>query len=393
MRFVLFLFSLRGGSMRARPGNDGSWISGVGLGCLAVALFGCNGALMEEGPEEMPPPMLAPGDTLAVSGSVVDFQTGDPVYDASVTTLGLNPVSDGSIIGTDYLLYSPPYSAFHILAGAEPLYMLTVGAPVQVDGDALEDVPAETIRHAYISLLAGSFGITPAPGTAIVFAQAVNEYGIARADVSADLLELADAPTARGPYFLDDMLGPAPGQTRTGERGYFVLFDVPEGAATFATPVGSDYTITGTSPTYRDAVTIMKVEVADGGATPPPPGEPPPGEPPPPGGVVSFSTDILPIFSRNGCTVCHSSGGEGYDQGGLNLVGAPADIHGELTVEVSPNFAEPRVNLATPTESLVLTMPSFEDPPDEHPNAIFLDTYHPDYQLLRTWIEQGAAYE
>lgn len=345
-------------------------------------------------PIETPPPDLMPGDMLRVSGLVVDFQTGDPVLDASVTTLGLNPVSEGTLTGPEYLLYSPPYSAFHILAGSEPLYMLTVGAPVQVDGAAIEAVPAETMRRAYISLLAGIFGVTPTPGYGIVFGQAVYEDGRPRSGISGEAFELPDAPTVRGPYFLADDLGPDPEAYQTGDRGYFVLFDVPEGAATFIPGVGGEYYVTGTSPTYRDAVTIMKVTVEDRapGDPLPPPGEP--GDPPPlVEGPIAFVTDIMPLFVRNGCIVCHSAGEEGYDLGGLNLTGDPRGVYDELTVEISPNHDEVRTNPAYPEGSLLLTMPSFEDPPDTHPNAIFLDEYNRDYQLLRTWVEQGAYYE
>jgi hypothetical protein len=361
-----------------------------------TAFFGCapidemNVPMMPD--DEMPPPGLAPGDMLAVSGLVVDFQTGDPVLSASVTTLGLNPVSEGTLTGPEYQLYSPPYSAFHILAGAEPLYMLTVGAPVEVEGRRLEAVPAETMRRAYISLLAGIFGVTPTPGYGIVFVQAVDEEGRPREGLGPDAFELADAPTVQGPYFLADDLGPDPEAYETGARGYFVLFDVPDGAATFIAGPGSGYYVTGTSPTYRDAVTIMKMTVADGGPVDPmAPGEPPPG--PVDIGPVDFVTEVMPIFVRNGCIVCHSAGEEGYDRGGLNLTGDPRLVYEELTVEISPNHDEVRTNPAYPAGSLLLTMPSFEDPPDTHPNAIFLDQYDRDYRLLRAWIERGAYYE
>ena len=385
--------------MRLRAQARTPWVACV---LLLPGAFGCVVVPTEmEAPEaplpEAPPPDLAdlaPGDTLRVSGIVVDFQTGDPVYDATVTTLGLNPVSEGALAGSEYQLYTPPYSAFHILAGAEPLYMLTVGAPVQVDGAAIEAVPAETMRRAYISLLAGIYGVTPTPGYAIVFAQAVYPDGRPRAGLGPDAFELPDASTVRGPYFLADDLGPDPDAYETGARGYFVLFDVPEGAATFIPGLEADYAITGTSPTYRDAVTIMKVTIADRdpGAPPPLPGEP--ADPSPPvEGPLAFVTDIMPVFVRNGCIVCHSAGGEGYDQGGLNLTGDPRLVHEELTVEVSPNHDVVRTNSAYPAGSLLLTMPSFEDPPDVHPNAIFLDEYARDYLLLRTWTEQGAYYE
>ncbi len=46
--------------------------------------------------------------------------------------------------------------------------------------------------------------------------------------------------------------------------------------------------------------------------------------------------------------------------------------------------------IATPDTSLVLTMPSREQPPDRHPNVTFTSPFDPDYQLIRAWIAEGA---
>jgi hypothetical protein len=51
-----------------------------------------------------------------------------------------------------------------------------------------------------------------------------------------------------------------------------------------------------------------------------------------------------------------------------------------------------RVNLADPPKSLVLTMPSYENPPDPHPTVVFTSSSDPDYQKILTWIEQGAKF-
>jgi hypothetical protein len=45
---------------------------------------------------------------------------------------------------------------------------------------------------------------------------------------------------------------------------------------------------------------------------------------------------------------------------------------------------------AAPETSLLLTMPSREDPPDRHPNVTFTSTLDRDYQLIRVWIAEGA---
>jgi hypothetical protein len=48
------------------------------------------------------------------------------------------------------------------------------------------------------------------------------------------------------------------------------------------------------------------------------------------------------------------------------------------------------VRVAAPETSLVLTMPSREDPPDAHPNVTFTSALDPDYLKLLVWIREGA---
>jgi hypothetical protein len=101
---------------------------------------------------------------------------------------------------------------------------------------------------------------------------------------------------------------------------------------------------------------------------------------------VSFSRQIVPIFSARGCVNCHSGGGIGKDQGNLTLAGSSNLIYKEL-VEERPNT---RVRVAAPETSLVLTMPSAEVPPDAHPNVTFTGPRDPDYLKLLVWIREGA---
>ena len=49
-----------------------------------------------------------------------------------------------------------------------------------------------------------------------------------------------------------------------------------------------------------------------------------------------------------------------------------------------------RVQVATPEKSLVLTMPSAENPPDSHPNITFTGPEDADYLKLLVWIREGA---
>src|SRR6185369_11828297 len=77
---------------------------------------------------------------------------------------------------------------------------------------------------------------------------------------------------------------------------------------------------------------------------------------------VSFTGAVIPIFGKRGCSVCHSGNSPGADLGNLSLNGSSNSIYKELTVEISKNFGTTRVDKAAPEKSLVLTMPSYEDP-------------------------------
>jgi len=101
---------------------------------------------------------------------------------------------------------------------------------------------------------------------------------------------------------------------------------------------------------------------------------------------VSFAAQVVPIFAARGCAVCHSGGGPGKDQAGLTLGGGDNLIYRELVEE----RAGIRVNRAMPEKSLVLTMPSAEDPPDGHPTIVFAGPRDPDYLKLLVWIREGA---
>jgi hypothetical protein len=105
---------------------------------------------------------------------------------------------------------------------------------------------------------------------------------------------------------------------------------------------------------------------------------------------VSFADDVAPIFERRGCVTCHDGNGIGKDLGGLHLNGAPDKMHKELVTEISANHGVVRVNLESPEQSLMLTLPSAEEPPDAHPVSTFASAEDEDYQLIYVWIAEGA---
>jgi hypothetical protein len=137
-------------------------------------------------------------------------------------------------------------------------------------------------------------------------------------------------------------------------------------------------TITGASaPVASTAVTLVDLTVGGEAAALPT--------------NVSFADDVLPIFIKRGCEVCHSGSSPGADLGSLTLNGSANLIYKELTVEVSPSHKTLRIDLEEPAKSLILTMPSAESPADSHPNATFTGAADADYLTILGWISEGAA--
>ena len=99
---------------------------------------------------------------------------------------------------------------------------------------------------------------------------------------------------------------------------------------------------------------------------------------------------MTPIFETRGCVNCHDGSGIGKDLGELHLNGEEQKMYRELAEEVSPTYGVLRVDRVTPLQSLVLTMPSREDPPDAHPNVTFAGPTDPDYLIILGWISEGA---
>jgi hypothetical protein len=125
------------------------------------------------------------------------------------------------------------------------------------------------------------------------------------------------------------------------------------------------------------------------GGTTNPPGTNPPATPPPVLKNISFNTQVLPIFAKRTCETCHTEDGIGKDLGDFAMDGGGQHIYKEIAMETSPTLKTTRVNLAAPEKSAILTYPLFETPAN-HPVAPFATTADPDYQILLTWIKEGA---
>lgn len=98
----------------------------------------------------------------------------------------------------------------------------------------------------------------------------------------------------------------------------------------------------------------------------------------------SFRTEVMAILSKSGCNLgtCH---GSANGKGGLKLSlrGQDPDID---FVTLTRQFSSRRVNVMIPEKSLLLQKPLMHVP---HEGGRRFDEAFPEYQTLKTWIEQG----
>ena len=104
---------------------------------------------------------------------------------------------------------------------------------------------------------------------------------------------------------------------------------------------------------------------------------------------VSFTNDIVPIFTKTGCSagVCHAKAGGGQNGFQLSLYGfEPAEDFDHLVLEGRGR----RIFPAAPEQSLVLQKASGQIP---HGGGVRIETGSIDYESLRQWIAQGALFQ
>jgi hypothetical protein len=331
----------------------------------ALLSFGCGGDDTSTAPL---------GGALTVTGDVYDFQTNAILTaDATVSTTGLSPAPTITMSGASFTIDGVlEYSAFPILASAPPTHRVTFNAGVEVTNSDVDGVKAFTVSETFLEGLATAFSVTPSAANGVLLLQLVDASGNPKAGVAASNISLAGLAGAV-PRFLDGSLAAAPSATMTSASGVVVIFEVPPGVVSLATPVNATATLQmASSPVGAGTVTIAQVAVTDG--------------PPPTGPTnVLFASQVFPIFSARGCVNCHSGNGPGRDLGGLKLDGGANVVFKELTTE-NPL----RVQTLMPEKSLTLTMPSAESPPDSHPNVTFTGPQDPDYIKILVWAREGA---
>lgn len=317
---------------------------------------------------------------LNVSGQLVDFDTQKPLTSSiTMATAALVPSPDVTVSGSTFSLANvPPYSTFFLIAGSPPDHVMTYNAPTTVTNGDVTGVTAYVVATSYLDKLRTGFAVTAKAGTATVFVQALDATGNAESAIPGNAV-LLGASGVSGPFYVDSTMQPTPNATSTSASGWLVYFNVPAGTLKLAGANG--YTVQAAdTPTVGDAVSLVAATVTKGTSPTPPPAN------------VSFQTTIMPIFITRGCYNCHSGNGTGRRLGDLVLDGAPQKVWTALVQTISPNFGVTRVNLTTPEKSLVLTMPSYENPPDPHPTVVFTSSTDPDYVKILTWIKEGAKF-
>jgi hypothetical protein len=330
-----------------------------------LVLFGCGTSSPKSAPL---------GGALTVTGQVIDFQTSMPVSGAvMLSTTGLQPEPMIQENGSSFTIPDvPDNSAFTILASQPPTYRATYSPQTVITTSDVSNVRAYTVAESFISAMQSGFGVTASAQNGILLLHLVDGSGAPQAGIAGSNIAIANAPSA--PHFLDATLNPTTGTSSTSS-GWVVFFDVTPGPATLAQAANATVTLQmATSPVAAGTVTIADLVVV---ANQPPP-KPPTN--------ISFSQQIVPIFSARGCTACHSGGGIGKNLGDLMLDSGPNHTYAQLTDPAHPM----RIDLAMPEKSLVLTMPSYENPPDAHPNVTFTGPQDADYVKLLTWIREGA---
>jgi hypothetical protein len=330
----------------------------------ALTLGGCLGDT--DGDDDGPL-----GGSRTITGTVVDFETGDAVEGAaSVSTSGVIPAPLVTSQGATFTIEGvPDNSTFQVLASVSPTHRSTFGPSIDVLAENISGVEAPAVSETFLAGLATAFNVTPSAAKGVLLAQLVDEAGDPAAGIPGG--QLVVAGNVDGPFFLDANLAPAPGATSSSASGYVVFFEVDAGVVELGQAVAPTVTLAmPASPVNAGTVTLARIVTTNGAPELPT--------------NVSLANDIRPIFSGRGCIACHSGGGIGKDLGGLKLDGPANQVYSELMEDPT------RINLLAPDQSLLLKMPSREDPPDTHPNVTFASASDPDYLKILVWIEEGA---
>ncbi len=319
----------------------------------------------------MQPPL---GGSNTVTGTVVDLQTNQAISAMPDVTVSGVPGAQVMVKGATFTIEDvPDNSSFQILASAPPTYAPTYSPAIALTTGNTTGATAYEVSSAFLSGIEAGFNVTPSASNGVLLLHLVDSTGKPVSGVAGSNLVLSGATGASGPHFLDANLA-ASTTTSSSASGWALFFNVPPGAIALAQAANATDTLAmAESPVAAATVTIANVQVTLGA---------PPALPK----NVSFSQQVLPIFTNRGCTACHSGNKIGANLGNPSLDTGANHVYSQL---MDPAYPQ-RVVVSAPATSWLLTMPSYENPPDAHPNVTFQGPQDPDYQKILVWITEGA---
>ena len=321
-----------------------------------------------------PPPPEIPPQVLTVDGHVFDYFVFQRVPEAAIATVGLAAEREATADdGGTYILIDVPASGLFRARVRPPgaQYLVTLDEEIEL-GEAASSHDLFAVAAADVERQHATAGLERAPGAGMVIVDLRDGAGAPLVGIAASALALVSPGDTRAPVFvgtLGDVDPALAASVSDGARARAAFLNVPPGDWTLRIDGGAAGATTVPIPVERDGVTLARAVVA----------------PPPPPGPLGFVANVFPRLQRAidggaGCANCHVAGGVGevlvYD-------GAAEDVY--AAIMAAPGV----VDTAAPDASLLVSKPLFEVPAN-HPNATWLSVSHPDYRLLRAWIEQGA---
>jgi hypothetical protein len=366
----------------------------LGAGCPGTTVD--SGAPDAAGVDDAAPDAAVPDPTVKLSGKTLDyFAPAQAMDNVTVTSDGLDPtVTVTSAVGGAYEVDGLPTGSTFYVSAVRPLYRPTRSTVTIAADPVMQDIYLMTL--ADVSRQYATTGNTLAAGKAFVAAELRRANGTPMIEVPLADITLVDAqgvavPDVKGPYVFGSLgdVDPALVATAAFNGSSRVAFlDVPPGSYTLKVDYtdngGGAKSVSSTVVTVADGATIVLSQPAGGAGG----GGGGGGDVNDPALITNptFETDIYPLLQRAsagglGCGNCHTAGGAAailpYDGGAAATLTLIQNTPGVL-------------DLATPANSLLLTMPLYEPAPANHPNATFIDINDPYYQLFLRWITQGA---
>jgi hypothetical protein len=327
--------------------------------------------------------------TAVVSGKVVDYFTGDPLAATAITTDGIDPPQ---------AITSDATGAYSIDVGiGSKVFVTTTRTSYHTARSEFITVADQPVMQTIYAVSAmdiarqfNSEGVPANAGT-ILIVDVQKDNGDPFPGLLAAAFTLTDvngvaAPNAVGPFFfgalgdLDQGVTMSTASTFGGAMRTRVAFlNASPGSYTVTTTFNDGAARTYKTPLVLDAGGATMV--LSGGANSALTAISPITDP-------SFATDIYPRLQKAskgglGCGNCHTANGP--------AALLPYD-NADPAVTLAAIKAAPGVIVAaTPATSLFLTNPLYETtPPQNHPNATFLDVNDPSYKLFLLWITNGT---